>query len=183
VLGAPCFVASVIAGLQANAWSQAMQHAEAAWHDALFTHHARAATAHAAYLAATAACHEAILRMYLLVVAGFLTLFTTPGLLYVIDPSLLGGPFGSLLRRAAAQMRPRRHQRRHRVSFYQGLGLMVFGTGFAVVLSLLAVVQLFGALRPIIPAMVLLPLAMICSLPLVGEGAWWYSYGGRAAHA
>jgi hypothetical protein len=100
VLSGACLIAWVIAAVKAHQWSEAVDRAEAAWHDALFTHpdRARAAAAYATYLTAKATSREATVGMYGLLIAGFLSVSVIPGLLYASTPSLLGGPQGALMR-------------------------------------------------------------------------------------
>jgi hypothetical protein len=119
-----------------------------------------------------------------LVISGCLSVSIVPGLLYARDPSLLGGPLGRLLRWASANVTSRQPQRRHPVSFYQGLGLALPGVGWAV----FCLGAIGATLTPVASAGVwpifLISLAgllnfaaMFMSIPLAG-GSWWVRVAG-----
>jgi hypothetical protein len=133
-----------------------------------------------AYNAAYAAYHEATLRAYLLAIAGFVALSIVPGLLYAAHPSLLGGPNGRLLRWTSANVASRYSQRRHPISFYQGLGWALPGVG----LTVFFLGAISATLTPLASAgewpfflIVLAGLlnlaAMFIRIPLAA-GSWWF---------
>ncbi len=140
-LGLACLIASGWIGTHADsAWSAAKTHVDSTAR-ALEAHPADK-TAYAAYLAVRAAYPEASLHSYLFVAAGWLSMLTVPGLLYVRDPSLLGGPPGRLFRWLARRVE-RGPERRHPVNYYQGVGFVLLGIAFAVYTFMLYVPKLF----------------------------------------
>src|SRR5258708_38055899 len=119
-LAVACFIAFIVAAVQADAASQAIQHAEDAWHNAIVAHSRHEAAAYAGYMAADSAYREATLLRCLSLSASLAFLSLFPGLLYAMKPSLLGGPPGRLLRPSSAKLAQRLPRRRHPVTFYQG---------------------------------------------------------------
>lgn len=84
---------------------------------------------------------EATLRMYLLAGATLVSLFMVPGLLYAGNPALLGGPLGRLLRlQPAVRANQGGHRRRHPITFYQGVGWVLFGVAAASFGSMVALI-------------------------------------------
>lgn len=186
-LAVVCFIASVVAGKQADAASQAIRQADAAITDAHLAHTDRVVAAYAASRAAYAAYRETTLLKYLWVSAAPIFLLLIPGLLYAMKPSLLGGPFGRLLRLAypsparLAQRQPRRHP----VTFYQGIGLAFLSIG-SISINLLPAVGNFFTVPNWsffgleILATLLLFTSFLVGVPLFGQATWWYTSGKRA---
>lgn len=124
-LAVTCFIAFNVANKQADDWLQVMRQAAAAWNDANITYPDHVAAAREAYMAAEAVYKEARLLAYLSVCASFIFVLLIPGLLYAMKPSLLGGPLGRLLRPSSAKLVQRLPPRRHPVTFYQGIGVVL----------------------------------------------------------
>ena len=140
-LGVACFIASIVAGQQADAAAEAIRRAQAAFVAAFVADPHHTAAASAALAAATAAKWEATLREYLLAGATLMSLFIVPGLLYAVYPSLLGGPLGRLLRlqpAARGMQGEHRHRRQRFATIYQGVGLALCGVGLASFYSMAA---------------------------------------------
>lgn len=181
MLGGACFVATVIAAVQAQRWSDAVDQAGAALQDVLVTHPDRVQSAYAIYLAATATARQATVVAYGLLSAGFLSVSVIPGLLYASTPSLLGGPLATLMRRSTHQLMTRQSRQWRKITRYQGLGLMLAGAGWGIFL-LVAVVDQFMPLSlwPVslcltIATGVLLVGTQLLSIFFITEG-WWWSY-------
>lgn len=173
-LGVACFIASVVFIIQANALSDAVDRTEAAWNDAIFAHPDHMAAAYAAYSAAKAVYHEATLRECLFWIAAWLSLSIVPGLLYALKPSLLGGPFGRLLRRITLIAAPKWPRRRRPIWFYPGLGVALQGIGWSLPflawrVSPLISVPLWAILLPSFSSFILI----VMGYPLLA-GGWWF---------
>ncbi len=169
-LAVVCFIAFIFSAKQADDWSHAM------WHAAEFK-------------AAYAAYNETMLLKYLWVSATFAFLQLIPGLLYAMKPSLLGGPWGRLLRlaRRSSTKLTQRQPRRHPVTCYQGIGLAFISIGPIGVNLLLAVGTFFRG--PSWLFFGVLPLALLLNvtsffigLSLFGEARWWFLSGKEATH-
>lgn len=182
-LAAACFTASIVAIVQAHAASQAVQHAEDAWHNAIIVAHrdhtmAYAAPYEATYMAAKVTYNETTLRMSLSLDASIVFLLLIPGLLYAVKPSLFGGPLGRLLRASSARLAPRQPQRRHPVTFYQGIGLMLNSLPWISFSLLPTVVTLTTMPFELVLGLSLLPvllfmISLVVGNSLVGEATWW----------
>ncbi|HKW23116.1 MAG TPA: hypothetical protein VJO13_17155 [Ktedonobacterales bacterium] len=179
VLFGACLVASVIAAVQAQRWSDAVDQAGAAFQDTLVTHPDRTQAAYAIYLAANAASRQATVVTYGLVIAGYLSAFVIPGLLYASTPSLLGGPLGTLMRQATHRLMTRQSRQWREITRYQGLGLMLAGAGWVILFLVSVVVQFMTvslwlvSLSLIIAAWPVAIGAQFLSIFLMTEGWWW----------
>ncbi len=188
-LAVACFIASGVAAKQADDWSQAMRQAHAAFTDAYYAHPDRVAAAYAAEGAAYAAQRKATLLKYLLVSATPIFLLLIPGLLYAMKPSLLGGPFGRLLRLGYPSLArlAQRQPRRHPVTFYQGIGFAFVSIG-ALVNSLLSALGYFfrGPFELLLClsllAVLLAMVSMMVGISLMREARWWFLSGKGATH-
>jgi hypothetical protein len=129
-LGAACLVAVIITwALQG---SEPAHPAVSAFDQAISAHQSHEAAAKVADAAYDSAYQALQLRSALLLSAVYVSIGVVPGLLYALNPALLGGPLGHLLRRITANMRVRRPRRRYPLSIYQGLGCAVLGMGGAI---------------------------------------------------
>lgn len=190
-LGVACLIASLVAIVQADAASQAVQHAEHAWHNAIVTEHnaivvhpdhtmAYATPYEAAYMAAKVAYNEAELRILVLESATVVFLSIIPGLLYAMKPSLLGGLWGRLLRPSSAKLAECQPRRRHPITFYRGIGIVLMGIGYGLPYLLPTVGQLRGvfnwlSFNLMVLAILLFPICLLFAFPLMGEARWWYT--------
>ncbi|MGZ6391138.1 MAG: hypothetical protein ACXWQZ_18010 [Ktedonobacterales bacterium] len=182
-LAVTLIIAAIVAAHQADAWSQAMDHAHTAFSGAVVAHSGREAAAAADYIAADSAYREARVLSSLSATASLVFLSLIPGLLYAVKPSLLGGPLGRLLRPSSVRLAQRQPRRRRPVTFYQGIGIMLMGMPWIVQ----AVVTLPGMSFELVLGLGLLTvLLLIASIlvgyPLLGQATWWLTNGRGAEH-
>jgi apolipoprotein N-acyltransferase len=184
-LAVACFIASIVAIVRADAASQAIQHAEDAMHTTIVAHSGHEAAASAALVAADNSYREARVLTYVMLSASLIFLSLIPGLLYAMKPSLLGGPLGRLLHPYSAKLARRQPPRRHPVTFYQGIGLMLNSLTWISMSLLQAVATLTKVPFDLLLGLNLLTLllyvaCLLVGSSLIGQATWWYT-GGRSA--
>lgn len=158
-----------------------MWQADAAWNNVIVTHPDRVAAARAAFIAAKAAYKRATLLKYLSASASVIFLTLIPGLLYAMKPSLLGGLWGRLLRPSSARLALRLPRRRHPVTFYQGIGVVLISIPGVVANLAPAVTLLISAVRwlNLLALLLFLPCYLI-GPTLIGQTTWWFTSGRSA---
>lgn len=179
-LGVACLIAVVITwSLQ---MSEPAHHAVAAYNQAISAKQSHEAAAKAADAAYDSVFRALRLRAALLLSAFYVSIAVVPGLLYAVNPSLLGGPLGRLLRRIAANARVRRPRKRYPLSIDQGLGCAVVGIGGTIQAMAIEAATRFGGAWLIEIAMVLWLVALLTGFFLPAGGVEGFRQSRTAQH-
>lgn len=178
-LGVACVVAVVITWSLLG--SEPAHRAVAAYNQAISANQSYDAAAKASEAVYESVYQALRLRSALLLCAAYVSAGVVPGLLYALNPSLLGGPLGRFLRRAAANVGAWRPRRRYPLPLYQGLGCTVLGIGGSIQAMSIEAGLRFGRIWLEI-AMLLWFVALFMGMFLLTGGAGGFRSGKTAEH-